>query len=301
MKKKSKKITSKKITSSKFIYEFDVSHKSLKTKIDKKKHALKIFNQFLTLYIKENTKKDRNYPLLTPTSYILKESNDKKHFFYNIITNPYNNHPFSLFGTYDDKIIYIMIPMGNSIGHFDIRKIKKQIKTLSSIKKLGLYHLLNLSIEIRKESFVKYNKNDIYNCKNILECDKQLKQLKNNKQLTLDLYNKLQIKYSLLVKNSIKNFFNLIKKGKYNIAKDYITKDNVNIDILNNKQSYSKKSKQRTKKNNKSNKSNKFNKSNKIKKNICLKNLLYNSKDLIGHLLIFIEIYKCIDIIKDTI
>lgn len=271
------------ITSRKFIYEFDVSHKSLKTNSDKKKHALKIFNQFLILYRKENLKKDRSYPLLTITSYILKESRDKKHFFYNILTNPYNNHPFSLFGTYDDNIIYIMIPMGNSVGHFDINKIKKEIKTLTAIKKLGLYHLLKLSIKIRESSFIKYTKKDIYNCMNIRECDREVKLFKENKRLTPALYNKLQLKYASMIQNSIKTFFSLLKKGNYTIAKDYITKDNVNINTI------SKKSKSKLKS------------IKKTKNNICLKNLLYNSKDTIGHLVIFIEIYKCIDIIKETI
>ena len=50
--------------------------------------------------------------------------------------------------------------MGNSIGHFDISKIKKEIKTLTAIKKLGLYHLLKLSIKIRESSFIKYTKKD---------------------------------------------------------------------------------------------------------------------------------------------
>jgi hypothetical protein len=308
MKKKSRGITSQK-----FIYEFDISHKKFNTKLDKRKHAIKIFNQFLTLYIKENFKKDSSYPLLTTTSFILKESGDKKHFFYNILTNPYNNHPFSLFGTYDDKIIYIMIPMGNSIGQFDISKIKHDIKNLSSIQKLGLYHLLKISIKIRETNFIKYTKPEVYSCKNITSCDKELNVLKAKNTLTIDLYNKMQIKYSMIVKNAITTYFNLLKKGKYNNAKDYIIIDNVNISkskhsIKKSKKSKSKKSKSKKSKSKKSkskkskSKKSKSKKSkSKSKKNICLKNLLYNSKDIIGHLLIFIDIYKCIDLIKDTI
>tara|TARA_B110001469_G_scaffold700_1_gene829 strand:- start:298 stop:1134 length:837 start_codon:yes stop_codon:yes gene_type:complete len=278
MKKKSRRNSSRK-----FIYEFDISHKSLKTKSDKKKHSVKIFNEFLSLYKKENLKKDKYYQPITPTSYILKESTDKKHFFYNIVTNPQINHPFSLFGTYNDSIIYIMIPMGNSIGQFDISKIKKEISTLSPIKKLGLYHLLKLTIKLRETNFVKYTKKDIYNCINISECDREVKSLKSKKLLTQDLYNKIQTKYATMVQKSIKNYFNLLKKGKYVIAKDYIINDNINI-LKKSKKSKSIR-----------------NKSKNIKKNICLKNLLYNSKDIIGHLVIFIEVYKCIDIINSTI
>ena len=294
MKKKNK---SKVSTSSKFIYEFDISHKSLKTKSDKKKHALKIFHKFLILYRTENLKKDRLYPLLTVKSYILKESTDKKHFFYNILTNPYNNHPFSLFGTYDEKIIYIMIPMGNSPGQFDIKKVKTEIKSLSSIKKLALYHLLTLSIKVREISFGKYSKDDIYNCMNITPCDTYVNILKREQRLTTDLYSKLRTKYALMVQKSIKTYFSLLKKGEYTIAKDYITKDNVNINIGKSKMSKSKtKTKRKSKKSRKSK-----SKSKNVKKNLCLKNLLYKSKSIIGHLLIFIEIYKCIDIIKNTI
>ena len=282
-----KKKTRKK-TVNKFIYEFDISHKILKKKTDKKKHALKIFNQFLILYRTENFKKDRNYPLLNTTSFILKESRDKKHFFYNILTNPFNNHPFTLFGTYNDNIIYIMIPMGNSIGQFDINKVKTEIKFLSPIKKLGLYHLLKLSIKIRETNFTKYTKNDIYNCINISECDTHSKLLKSKNLLTLDLYNKLQMKYAFQVRDSIKKYFYLLKQGKYTTARDYITKNNINSSILKSKSKKKKSIKHKLKSKN-------------IKKKICLKNLLYNSKDLIGHLLIFIEIYKCVDIINSTI
>ena len=183
--------------------------------------------------------------------------------------------------------------MGNSLGQFDINKIKKEIKTLSAIKKLGLYHLLKLSIKIRESNFIKYTKTDIYNCINITECDREVKLFKANKRLTPELYNKLQLKYASMIQNSIKTFFSLLKKGEYTIAKDYITKDNVNINTI------SKKSKGKSIKKSKGKSKSKSIK--KTKKIICLKNLLYNSKETIGHLLIFIEIYKCIDIIKDTI
>ena len=173
--------------------------------------------------------------------------------------------------------------MGNSIGQFDISKIKKEISTLSPIKKLGLYHLLKLTIKLRETNFVKYTKKDIYNCINISECDREVKSLKSKKLLTQDLYNKIQTKYATMVQKSIKNYFNLLKKGKYVIAKDYIINDNINI-LKKSKKSKSIR-----------------NKSKNIKKNICLKNLLYNSKDIIGHLVIFIEVYKCIDIINSTI
>jgi len=190
-----------------------------------------------------------------------------------------------------------MIPMGNSPGQFDIKKVKTEIKSLSSIKKLALYHLLTLSIKVREISFGKYSKDDIYNCMNITPCDTYVNILKRENRLTTDLYSKLRTKYALMVQKSIKTYFSLLKKGEYTIAKDYITKDNVNINIGKSKMSKSKtKTKRKSKKSRKSK-----SKSKNIKKNLCLKNLLYKSKSIIGHLLIFIEIYKCIDIIKNTI
>ena len=91
-----------------------------------------------------------------------------------------------------------------------------------------------------------------------------------------DIY-KLSI---LNINSNLKNYFKLLKQNKFILAKEYLTKDNIDI---------------------KSKKSSKSKKTSKSKKNICLKNVFYNSKDIIGHLLIFIELYKCINEISNNI
>lgn len=70
--------------------------------------------------------------------------------------------------------------------------------------------------------------------------------------------NKLHHKYQKKILKIIKEYFILLKKKDYIKAKKFITD----------------------------------------KSPTSLKNMFYNSKEIIGHLLIFIEIYKCIDTIK---
>ena len=202
-------------------------------------------------------KYDSNFPILTITNYEKKESKDKTRFFIFITTRPYNNHPFSVFGRYNDNFINIMIPIGNKKGQIVFRDIKKQLKEFDMLEKEALYKLLKFSLKIREFNFISPANTKEINCSNIKSCQEEINFLfKNNKQYNINI---IFAKYQNKVLKIIKNYFKLLKNKKYVEAKQYITG-----------------------------------------KPTSLKNMFYNYKDIIGHLIIFIELYKCLDDIKET-
>ena len=238
-----------------FIYKIKINNKLIRTQ--KIKKVLELFHTFFLSYQKKIIKYDKNFPLLTITNYEKKESKDKTRFFIFITTRPYNNHPFSVFGRYDDNFINIMIPIGNKKGQIEFRDIKKQLKAFDMLEKEALYKLLKFSLKIREFNFISPANTKEINCSNIKSCQEEINFLfKNNKQYNINI---IFAKYQNKVLKIIKNYFKLLKNKKYIEAKQYITA-----------------------------------------KPTSLKNMFYNYKDIIGHLIIFIELYKCLDDIKET-
>ena len=264
----------------KFIHEFKITDKTVTTKpkvIESAKHFFKIF---LSYYIQQNTKIDSTYNNINIDSFNLKESSNKKHYFIQVLTFPSINHPFTIFGTYNNKIVYIMLPIGGGIGQYSIRKLNKEINTMTVLEKLASYNLLKNTLLIRESNFITYGKKDYFKCMNIKYCNEKIYDFKKKNIYTPSIGDDIYKLSILNINTNLKNYFKLLKQNKFILAKEYLTKDNIDI---------------------KSKKSSKSKKTSKSKKNICLKNVFYNSKDIIGHLLIFIELYKCINEISNNI
>lgn len=239
-----------------FIYKIKINNKLIRSQ--KIKKTLELFHSFFLSYQKKMIKYDSNFPILTITNYEKKESKDKTRFFIFITTRPYNNHPFSVFGRYDDNVINIMIPLGNKKGQIGFRNIKQNLKLFNMLEKEALYKLLKFSLKIREFNFISPTNTKEINCSNIKSCQEEVNLLfKHNKQYNM---NTIFAKYQKKILKIIKNYFTLLKNKNYIEAKKYITE-----------------------------------------KPASLKNMFYNSKDIIGHLIIFIEIYKCIDEVKITL
>ena len=243
----------KKTQNEQFIYQFNI--KEVKTKKEKIDVCMEFFKKFLGYY----KKKFPNFKKISVNSIKKKESTDKKHFFIHLFTIPLNNHPFLLFGTYSARFIKIMIPMGGDKGQFNISKVRKNIKDLSTLEKLGLYHQLTTTIKLRETNFMNYSKKHLA-CSNILKCveEKNIKHINNAVGFA-----KLQKKYTDDIMKDIRNYILLVKKEKYDLAKNYITKNS--------------------------------------NSHVCLQKKLINSKDTIGHLLIFIEVYKTLETLRTNI
>jgi hypothetical protein len=284
------KITSGNLqTNSHLIYEHQIIDTVINSKNGLKGYALKVFEKFLLFYTEQNRKKSPDYPTLLIDTFVLKESNDKRYYFLNVFTKQYNNHPFTVFGSYAQKIVYIMIPIGGDIGQYDIHKIKPLIKQLPPLKKLALFHLLNITFKIRELNFNKYSK-DYITCTNIIDCNDSMIILKKRGLLNSDVTTKLFNKHSNLVNRKIKIYFKLLKMSEFTLARNYLTKNDLNLKKKSKKIYTSVNSLANVKK------------SAIVKKNnICLKNMFYNSKSIVGHLLIFIELFKCINVIKENV
>lgn len=102
-----------------FIYKTKVNKNLNKTQ--KIKKSLEIFHKFFISYQKQILKYEPSFPILNITNYEKKESKDKLRFFIFVTTRPYNNHPFSIFGEYNEKEINIMIPLGNNTGQIEFK------------------------------------------------------------------------------------------------------------------------------------------------------------------------------------
>ena len=284
------KITSGNLqTNSHLIYEHNIIDTVINSNSGLRGYALKVFSQFLLFYTEQNRKKSPSFPTLLIDTFVLKESSDKRYYFLNVFTKQFNNHPFTVFGSYAQKTVYIMIPLGGGIGQYDIHKIKPLIKQLPPLKKLALYHLLNITFKIREINFNKYSK-DYITCANIIDCNDSMMILKKRGLLNNNVTTKLFDKHSNLVNRKIKIYFKLLKMSEFTLARNYLIKNDLNLKKKSNKIYTS------------VNSLNNVKKSVVVKKNNkCLKNMFYNSKDIIGHLLIFIELFKCINVIKDNV
>lgn len=206
----------------KFIYSFDLKDKINKKNV--KEICIDIFKQFLKFYKVLNQKKKKDFPNLMLDNFIFEENKTKTKFYAFVVTRPYQNHPFTLYGSYNDYNIKIIIPIGRDIGQYHINKVNKELKNLSKPEKYALMKLLLFTIRLRKFNFetVK-NSKDLYDCRNIKECKKKLENL--NYTSLLDR-NKKIIKISNEsyenIKEHIKNYFKLLDNSEFEKAKTYL-------------------------------------------------------------------------------
>ena len=245
----------------KFIYELKITNSKNKTQHREK--VIKIFEKFKIHYINEICKKTIN--ILQTKNVKLIESINKKKFFIIVTTNPYQNHPFILYGDYADDEFKILIPLGHKVGQIDIKKIKKLLKHMNSFDKLALFHLLDNTLEIREKNIFVYTEilrntpSSLFYCNNIIVCKDTIGKIQN---MNIEYIDKIRLSDSIYskIKNIIvkhlTRYFELLKDNKYTEAREYLV----------------------------------FN----------FKKIYYDTKELTGHLFIFIEIYKLIDELKKS-
>ena len=238
------------------IYKFKLKNKI--TSVKKSQiSANKIFNKFLLYYIVLNQKKKKSFPILTILNREFKESKDKKTFYYFITTLPYINHPFTLYGNYNSDTVNIIIPIGRETGQYKLKKIKKELKTMTIEELKALKALINYTIKLRKFNFLnqKNPENQFFNCYNLVECNKQIKQINKKYKNDTQLFKKIEDIYTKEYKNiitHIKKYFDYLKNNKLNEAQKILK---------------------------------------------LIKNLYIRPKDIIGHLAILIDIYELKELI----
>tara|TARA_A100001015_G_C15003814_1_gene719771 strand:- start:962 stop:1714 length:753 start_codon:yes stop_codon:yes gene_type:complete len=232
-----------------FIYTFKLKNKITSIK-KSKESALKVFSKFLQYYVSLNRQKKPSFPNLFVQKAELKET--KNSYYYLIITKPYINHPFTVYGNFNSDIINIIIPVGREIGQFNINKVHKQIKNLTKDELKALKYLLIFTINLRKLNFMNQKREDnkFFNCSNIVSCSDKIKEIyKVEKDDTkkFKLIQQTYIKEYKNILNHIKKYFEYLKNSKFNEAN---------------------------------------------KKLKIIKKIYYNPKDIVGHLSILIDIHK---------
>ena len=260
IRKKSKSKSTKKSKSGiKILYEL-----SNKKSTDNNKHisnVITVFQDFINYY--NNTIKKKKYDYISIDKTIFLDSLNKKVFFILITTYPYNNHPFLVYGFYNNTKFNVLMPMGNQDGQVNIKVIKKKVKTMNSLHKMALYYLLENTIKIRERNLFVYTEklintpNSIYNCSNIFICQKSINKIAKmniDTSQKIHLQNKIYLEIKEMINKHLKRFFELLRSGKHKQGKEYLVK--------------------------------KFNE------------IYYNTSGIMGHLLIFVEVFKLIDEIK---
>ena len=251
---------SKKQLDENLFYEFKLKKKTTSSK-NTQSQAIKIFNQFLLYYISINQRRKSSFPTLNINNIELKESRDKKTFYYFITTKPYINHPFTIYCDYKSNIINIIIPIGREIGQYNLNKINKQLKKLSIEKLKGLRELIKFTIKLRKINFLnqKNPENQFFNCLNLVNCNSKIRKINKNYKQDRKIFERIEKiyrdEYANVIKH-IKTYFDYLKDNQFNEAKKYL-------------------------------------------KNI--KNIYIKDKDIVGHLAILIDIYKLKNNIKELI
>lgn len=132
-------------------------------------------------------------------------------YFMVLITIPNTNHPFLLMMNLDDKKIWIIKPIGKDYGQIDIQQIKTFIPTLNKMESFGLFFLLERTIYIRKYAILKTKQFTLIDCSNISNCIKKIQEI-NKKNISKEQKKKLIEKYNSYYLNKAIDFLQLYFK-----------------------------------------------------------------------------------------
>jgi len=247
----------------KLIYELDVKKSS--TNLGHLRNVMYVFTLFLDYYNQKISKKaTHNYIKIDDKK--VNETLKKDAFFISIATVPLNNHPFVAYGYYNNTSFKILIPLGNQPGQVNIRHVKPMVNKMKSIDKLALHHLLRSTLTIREVNLFKYTKKLINTPDSIFNCSN----IKACQESIIKIH-KMDIPYNQQTElmNAV---YGKIKEIIFAHLKKYFKL--LKIHKFNEAETYLK---------------TQFN------------NIYYNTKGIMGHLLIFIDVYKLIETIKKNI
>lgn len=242
------------------IFSFRYSNYSLSSK-EKIQSITPNFVLFLNIYSKNIKKHDKKFPnLKIDDIQIIRPTNRKNIFYKFVFTQPYNNHPFLIYGNLNDNFYKIMMPFGEKIGQSNINIFSQYVDYLDIDDIIAMYTLLNRTINIRKKNIIQNPKFSIINCENIKGCyNKQLslkkKNLPNRQKKILLNQNEDQFKLKGL--EVLKKYFDLLEIKEYDSAEDFLT-----------------------------------GKKGKYSNQTRIDNFFKNKKTIMGHLKIFISLYQ---------
>jgi hypothetical protein len=182
-----------------------------------------------------------------------------------IFTTPEANHPLVTFAQQKDTHIYLVRPYGRAEGHVDLSIFeqfaeRRFLKEMNDVEYYALFLLFEESMRARKKEIITSDKYSLIDCNNIKQCRLKMNEIARSKlssaekTTAYDYYNKYYIKKASVF---LSKYFTLLEQQNYTEAYNFLKGKN---------SSYF--GKQR------------------------LDTFFINSKDIIGHLQIFITIYQ---------
>jgi len=187
-------------------------------------------------------------------------------YFLMLTTNPNTNHPFLLFANLDDNKIYIIRPIGKERGQVEIPVVVDAISQCNTIEKFALYFAVDRSIYMRKNAIIYVPQFTLIDCSNITNCMKKMHEI-DKMNISKSEKTKKAIKYEEFYKNKaiefLQYYFTLLENASY---------DEAYLFLKGNHATYYKKQR--------------------------LNTFFKDTKIIIGHLQIFIELYRLLNYLK---
>ena len=140
-----------------------------------------------------------------------------------IITKTNTNHPYMCFSNINSKIINFFIPFGNGVHQIDFNYLDTSIDNneLNSLEYALLYVFFEQNILIRKNTMLRIDQFSLLNCKNISNCIKKMNEIKK-KRISLVKKKELQLHYQKYYQEKafkfLMKYFNLLDSKEFNEA-----------------------------------------------------------------------------------
>lgn len=144
-----------------------------------------------------------------------------RHIFVLILTRTNTNHPYLLFFNLDDIYITFVIPYGGDYKQADTSTYWNAIPECNNVELAALYILLEKTIYIRKLGIVDSKQFSLINCSNIANCVKKMHEIDkmkisaNEKQELKAKYNEQYLHKAI---DFLKYYFNLLETQNFNEA-----------------------------------------------------------------------------------
>lgn len=246
----------------------------LDAKVNSKSSIENYFKTFLLRYCDNLKTIDDSFPLLVlDNTEIIHTNGLQCYIFY---TYPFNNHPFMMFslslslaGSKESATTdyTIAIPLGNRVGQVNINTLYPLIPYLTVIERHALFQLIIKSIVVRQKNLVMHPKYSVLNCYIINECVNEINRIaissesSSKKQVLIDQTEKFFFDKIRLL---LDHFFSILQEGRFEDA----------MKLLRGEY-------------------------NRFFRKQGLTEIFIDSKDLIGHLEIFIHLYKLYKLVRD--
>jgi len=211
-------------------------------------------------------------------------SNLPTYIFTVIYTKTNTNHPYLLFYNLNDTTITFILPYGGEYNQIDKITYYNAILEANMVEATAILILLEKTIFIRKYAIIESNQFSLINCNNISNCVKKMNEI-DNMNLSSESKEKLKIQYNDFYLHKaldfLKYYFTLLEDNKLYDAQLFLKVDKYNTRDTNtnnnNNKKYYKYKKQR------------------------LDTFFNNTKQIIGHLEIFISLYELFHTTKNKL